>query len=72
MSDNKKTEREVLTETDALAVLRRNKIEIIYPKIKLPKEGPGLAVWRAIDTLCNRVKPRYFTIGYPRTQEVKP
>lgn len=67
MSNNKKTEREVLTESDALAVLRRNRIVIEYPKIILPKSGPGLACWRAIDTLCNRVKPRYFTIGYPRT-----
>lgn len=62
MSDNTKTQRTVLTETDALAVLRRNRIEIAYPKIKLPKEGPGLACWRAIDTLCNRVTPRYFVM----------
>lgn len=72
MSDNKKKEREVLTETEALSVLNKNKIKIEYPKIILPKSGPGLACWRAIDTLCNRVKPAYFTQGYPRTQEVKP
>lgn len=69
--DNK-TERAVLSESDALDTLRRNRIEIKYPKIILPKSGPGLACWRAIDTLCNRVKPAYFTQGYPRTQEVKP
>ncbi len=71
MSDNKKTKRPVLTESEALSILRNNRIVIEYPKIVLPKTGPGLKCWRAIDTLTNRVTPKYFTQGFPRTQEVK-
>lgn len=67
-----KATRIVMTENEALAILNRNKIKIEYPKIILPKAGPGLKCWAAIDCLTNRVKPKYFAIGYPRTQEVKP
>lgn len=61
MSDNTKVTRPVMSENDALSILRRNRIVIEYPKIILPKEGPGLACWAAIDCLTNRVTPRYFT-----------
>lgn len=71
MKENKKVTRPVLTESEALSILRNNRIIIEYPKIILPKTGPGLACWRAIDTLTNRVKPRYFIQGFPRTREVK-
>ena len=61
MSDNKKVTRPVMTENEALTILRCNKIVIEYPNIVLPKVGPGLKCWTAIDCLTNRVKPRYFT-----------
>ena len=63
MSDNKKTVRPVMTESEALSILRNNRVVIEYPKIVLPKVGPGLKCWAAIDCLTNRVKPRYFTTG---------
>ena len=53
----------VLTESEALSILRNNRIVIEYPKILLPKAGPGLKCWAAIDCLTNRVKPRYFVTG---------
>ena len=61
MKENNKVTRPVLTESEALSILRNNRIVIEYPKIILPKVGPGLKCWRAIDTLTNRVTPRYFT-----------
>ena len=61
MKETKKVTRPVLTESEALTILRNNKIVIEYPKIILPKVGPGLKCWAAIDTLTNRVNPRYFT-----------
>ena len=58
-----KITRPVLTESEALTILRNNRIVIEYPKIVLPKVGPGLKCWTAIDCLTNRVKPRYFVTG---------
>lgn len=59
MSDNTKVTRPVMSENDALSILKRNRIVIEYPKIILPKGGPGLKCWAAIDCLTNRVTPRY-------------
>jgi len=48
------TMREVMTENEAVSVLVGNGIKLQFPKIILPKEGPGLKLWAAIDCLKNR------------------
>ena len=48
--------RTILSEDDALDILRRNRVKMDYPKITLPAVGPGLGVWKAIDCLANRFK----------------
>ena len=55
MSKEKKM-RNVLSEDDALGILRRNRVKMEYPKIILPTIGPGLKVWKAIDALTNHYK----------------
>lgn len=72
MSDNKKVTRVVLTESEALSILRNNKIVIEYPMIVLSKVGPGLKCWAAIDCLTNRVYPKYILIGGNRIAEHRP
>lgn len=46
--------RDVLTENEAVSILMRNGIKLQFPKILLPKEGPGLKLWTAIDCLVNK------------------